>query len=86
MTYFLYLLGFAPSIVWLVFYLRKDAHPESNRMILKVFFWGMMSALAAIILEKSFSFLIANSFLKNQIFLTSILTIFAGVALIEEYL
>ncbi|MBU2578892.1 PrsW family intramembrane metalloprotease [Patescibacteria group bacterium] len=86
MVYLLYLLGFAPSIVWLIFYLRKDAHPESNRMILKIFFYGMLSALAAIVLEKSFSFLIAKTFLKNQIFLYSVLTIFIGGALIEEYL
>jgi RsiW-degrading membrane proteinase PrsW (M82 family) len=86
MTYLLYLLGFAPSIVWLAFYLRKDVHPESNKMILKIFFWGMLSALFAIILEKSFSFLLEKTFLKEQIFLTSVLTIFMADALIEEYL
>lgn len=86
MAYFFYLFGFAPSVIWLIFYLRKDAHPESNKMILKIFFLGMLSALVAIVLEKGFSFLLTNSFLKTQIFLTSILTIFVGGALIEEYL
>lgn len=80
----LYLLGFLPSFVWLLFYLRKDAHPESNRMILKIFFLGMMVAFLAIFLEKGFSFLI--SFLKTPETLNSVLVIFLGGALIEEYL
>jgi len=54
MAYFLYLFGFLPSIIWLSFYLRKDAHPESNRMVLKIFLYGMLAALVAIVLEKAF--------------------------------
>ncbi len=83
MSYLLYLFGFLPSIVWLMFYLRKDAHPESNKMIIKVFFLGMICAFLAIFLEKGFYFL--NSFLKNHV-LESILAIFLGGALVEEFL
>lgn len=86
MAYFLYLLGFAPSLIWLIFYLKKDAHPEPNKMILKVFFFGMFAGLLAIVLEKSFSFLISISFLKDQKLLISILFIFLTGALLEEYL
>lgn len=35
----------APSIIWLLFFLRKDAHPESNKMVLRVFFYGILSAV-----------------------------------------
>jgi len=35
----------APSLIWLLFFLRKDAHPESNRMVLRVFFYGILSAV-----------------------------------------
>lgn len=76
MIYFLYLFGFLPSIIWLFFYLRKDAHPESNRMILKIFFFGMLAAFFAIFLEKGFQKIISSS----------LLIIFLGGAFIEEYL
>lgn len=79
MIYFLYLFGFLPSIVWLFFYLRKDSHPESNRMILKIFFFGILVAFFAIVLEKIFQ---KTTGLKPD----SIIVIFLGGALIEEYL
>lgn len=75
--------GLAPSIIWLLFYLRKDSHPESNRMILKIFIYGMLSALPAIFLELGF-FEITKKL--ESAFLVSILNIFIGVALVEEYL
>jgi len=43
--------GFAPSFIWLFFYLRKDKHPESNSAVLKIFFWGMLIAPVALSLE-----------------------------------
>ena len=76
MIYLLYLFGFLPSIIWLLFYLRKDAHPESNRMILRIFFFGVLAAFFAIFLEKGFQAITANS----------LLIIFLGGAFIEEYL
>ena len=45
------ILGLAPGIIWLLFYLRKDSHPESNRMIIKIFFYGMMITLLAALSE-----------------------------------
>lgn len=84
MTYPLYIaFGILPSIIWLLFYLRKDSHPESNRMILKIFIYGMLSALPAILLE--FGFFEMTKGLQS-VFLASILNIFIGVALVEEFL
>lgn len=74
MTYLLYLLGFLPSIIWLLFYLRKDVHPESNQAILRIFFYGMIAAFAAIFLEIGFKKISSNL----------LLYIFIGGALIEE--
>jgi RsiW-degrading membrane proteinase PrsW (M82 family) len=34
--------GIIPSLAWLSYYLRKDVHPESNRMVLKIFLWGAL--------------------------------------------
>lgn len=31
------ILAFIPSLIWLAFYLRRDAHPEPNWMIIRVF-------------------------------------------------
>jgi RsiW-degrading membrane proteinase PrsW (M82 family) len=46
--FFYILLGLAPSIIWLLFYLRKDAHPESNSMVAKTFILGMLLAPLAL--------------------------------------
>ena len=43
--------GLAPSIIWLLFYLRKDVHPESNSMILKIFGYGMLIAIPTALIE-----------------------------------
>ena len=85
MNYPLFLFfGFIPSIIWLAFYLRKDAHPEPNSMIRRVFFWGMLATLPAIALE-----LILRSLFQLLPFsegVILILYIFLGVALVEELL
>lgn len=44
-------LGFAPSVVWLLVYLREDAHPEPKKLILKVFLWGMLIAPLAVLAQ-----------------------------------
>lgn len=85
MTYPIYVIfGVLPSIIWLLFYLRKDVHPESNRMILKIFFYGMLIAFPAILFEigllqeiKRFDF---------SPLIISVLSVFVGVAMIEELL
>lgn len=83
MSYLYYLLGFLPSIIWLLYYLRKDVHPESNRMILKIFFLGMAGAVFAFFLEKVFQK--ANDFLVPFGDVNFFLNILIGGALIEEY-
>lgn len=84
MTYILYYLcGLIPSIIWLLFYLRKDSHPESNKMIIKIFLFGILSGFVAIFLEKGAHYVIG--FVKTQKLWISIVTIFLGGALIEEY-
>lgn len=80
----LLIFAITPGIIWLLFFLRKDAHPESNRMILKIFFYGMLSAIPAIFIELGFFQEIAN--LSFSPFLISLLNIFIGVALVEEFL
>jgi len=82
--FFAIIFGVLPSLIWLFFYLRKDVHPESNRMVLKIFFYGILIALPAIFIEIG----IQRQFEKLVIspFLILILNTFIGVALVEEFL
>ena len=85
MTYPLYIfLGILPCIVWLLFFLRKDVHPEPNRMVIKIFLYGMLITLPAILIEWVFD--IGLEKLKLPFLLGSILYWFVGVALVEEVL
>lgn len=43
--------GLAPSFVWLLIFLKKDRHPEPNRMILKVFGIGMLVTVTVAFIE-----------------------------------
>ena len=52
MNYFLYaILGIAPSIIWLLFYLHKDVHPEPKRTILLVFLGGALMGPIALLFQ-----------------------------------
>jgi len=85
MSYPIYLFfGVLPSAIWLLFYLRKDSHPESNRMILKIFFYGMLIAIPTVLIEIGILGDVEKLILSP--FSMSILKIFVGVALIEEFL
>ena len=85
MNYLYYVvLGVLPSFIWLLYFLRKDVHPESNRMVLRIFLYGMLATLPAILLEWG-----ANDFISalfKESFLGQILYYFIGVAFIEEFL
>lgn len=85
MTYPVYIaLGILPSFIWLAYYLRKDTHPESTPMILKIFLWGMLIALPAVFIELG----VLETFkqLKIPELATVFLNVFIGVALVEEML
>ena len=83
MNYFLLtLFGFLPSIIWLAFYLRKDAHPEPKSMVIKVFFFGMLVAFPTAFIEiMLFEALDALNF---SFFIAAFLNMFIAVALVEE--
>ncbi|OGF62757.1 hypothetical protein A2662_00120 [Candidatus Giovannonibacteria bacterium RIFCSPHIGHO2_01_FULL_45_33] len=58
---YLILLGFIPPILWLIFWIREDPHPEPKKEILTVFFAGIAVVALAIFLENYF-------FKSNQLF------------------
>lgn len=77
---FYLILATLPSLIWLLFYLRKDKHPEPNNMVIKIFIFGVVSALAAVILEKLFVNALKIISLQNLPVL-----VISGMALIEEW-
>ena len=77
-------LGVLPSVAWLLFFLRKDVHPEPNRMVIRIFLYGMLISLPAILIE--WLFIGGLEKLKLSFLFGSILQWFIGVALIEEFL
>lgn len=65
-------LGFAPGIFWLWFFYKKDKYePEPRQLIMKMFFWGMVSVIPAIFLEMPF---------RGSVFLLTVI----GAPLVEE--
>jgi len=89
MSYPLYIFfGLVPSVIWLLFYLRKDIHPEPNLQVIRIFFYGMLVAIPAVFLERGFFEITASLLFSNTLspLLIIILNTFIGVALIEETL
>lgn len=81
MNYLIFLIfGFLPSIIWLLYFLKKDVHPEPKRQVIKIFLWGMLITLPAIFIERG----IFDVFKKLN--LPYFLYIFFGIAGVEEIL
>lgn len=74
-------LGILPSIIWLAYFLRKDVHPEPNIQVVKIFFFGAMISLVALLIE--FGVKIILEFLNIA---SLLVTLFLGVAFVEEIL
>ncbi len=47
--------GILPSLVWLTYYLSKDAHPESKRMVTKIFLWGALITIPVFFVQIALS-------------------------------
>lgn len=83
MDYFIFFLfGFAPSIIWLLFFLIRDVHPESKTMVLRIFFYGMISALVAGFLAMFLDLAVREAGFSEVI--SVILSSFLGAGFVEE--
>lgn len=77
-------LTFLPPIVWLLFYLREDRHPEPKFLLILVFIGGISSAIIAVIIElimigQEGIFSGSIDMVKNAF------TFFLVIGLVEEY-
>jgi len=75
------LLAPLPSIIWLAFYLRKDKHPEPNKMVIKIFLLGAISIALAALLEQGIYLL-----LKEMSLVEELIILVISFAFIEESL
>jgi protease PrsW len=77
----LIVLGFLPSIVWLLIFLTKDPRPEPKYLITKVFFFGIIISVPIVIIQAAISGLVSEiSFLPKA------LIFFSLAAFVEEYM
>ena len=70
-------LTFLPAILWLVFFLKEDRHPEPKKLIFPSFCAGALASIPAIIFQFGFQKLVGNP-------LHSFVIAILGLALIEE--
>jgi RsiW-degrading membrane proteinase PrsW (M82 family) len=75
--------GVLPSLTWLLYYLRKDLHPEPKRMILNIFLWGALMTIPVFFVQIGLKDLLdkvdTNLVIKNLIYW------FLIIALSEEF-
>lgn len=76
--------GLAPSIIWLLYFLRKDKLPEAKRMVLKIFFYGMLATIPTALIELGF-FEEAGKFQLPPL-LFAVIYAFLGISFTEEML
>jgi len=75
--------GLAPSLVWLLYFLRKDVHPENNSEVIKIFVYGALTVLPTALIQ--FGIFDITDNIKPSLFKTVFILFFA-VALTEEFL
>lgn len=82
--------GILPSFVWLLYYLRKDIHPEPKKLILKIFIFGALVTLPVFILQIALAGILdyvkAVGALDGYSMAADILKWFVVIALTEELL
>jgi len=78
-------IGIAPCIIWLLFYLKQDAHPESNKKIIEIFFLGAFMVIPALILEEFLGGFFPPENIISQNFLLLLLYYFIVIGVVEEF-
>lgn len=82
-----FVLTFLPTIVWLLFYLREDRHPEPKLLLILTFFGGMAAVVLAIVGECVFIQILNNGSCREGFAHggRNMFTLFIVIAFIEEY-
>jgi RsiW-degrading membrane proteinase PrsW (M82 family) len=78
--------GILPSLIWLLYYLTKDLHPEPKRMIIKIFLLGAFITLPVFFVQVGLTNLLAFLKINPPSTLYSILYWFLVISFSEEFL
>ncbi len=78
------ILAFLPGLIWLTFFLQEDINHDPKRIIAKVFFAGMLSAIAALLIEIGAHDWLSSVVITVPRIIEDNVSIFVGFALIEE--
>ena len=78
-------LTFLPPVLWLLFYLREDRHPEPKRLLLLAFIGGMAGTLPAVLAECGFIGFFGQSCTRDITFPINPFILLFAISLIEEY-
>lgn len=80
------ILGLVPSLIWLIYYLKKDPHPEPRHLLLEVFFAGAFSAIPAALCETGLQeYYLPHFGIPVGTLWGTIIFYILGVGLCEEY-
>ena len=78
-TFSLLLVVFVPALIWLLFFLKEDLHPEPKKLLLHTFAFGGIISMPTLTLQIIFQNIVAA-------FSLNIIILIIGLALIEEML
>jgi len=76
------ILGIIPSSVWLLYYLKKDLHPEPKKQILIIFLWGAFITIPVFFVQYGATKLL--EFTNFSVPIKTILQWFVVIAFTEE--
>ena len=75
--------GILPSLTWLFYYSRKDAHPEPEKMIIKIFLWGMLITIPVFFVQIGLKLLLDKTDINPLAY--ELIYWFLIIALSEEF-
>lgn len=75
--------GILPSLIWLFYYLRKDAHPEPQKMIIKIFLWGAVITVPVFFVQIGLQLLLSKTNLHGLVY--DLIYWFFVIAFTEEF-
>jgi RsiW-degrading membrane proteinase PrsW (M82 family) len=77
--------GVAAATIWLTEFLRLDKLPEPVKMILKIFFFGVLVTVPVFLFEYGLAYLISSASASIPLNIAKILYWFLAISLVEEY-
>ncbi len=82
---FYFLIGVLPCIVWLLFYLRQDVHPESNKKVIEIFLLGALTVFPILKIEQVAEKFFPSETVLSKNFFFLLLYYVMVIGLIEEF-